>query len=295
MLTIAVPTYNREAVLLETLRHLMSQAPAPAEIIVVDQTAMHEPETSRQLAAWHAVGAITWIRRAEPSIAQAMNLALLQARHDIVLFLDDDIVPEPGLVAAHLAAHASGEARLIAGRIIQPWQEGQVYSGAEPFHFAQTKPAWIAEFMGGNFSLDRRLALELGGFDENFVRVAYRFEAELAYRWIRSGRWIYFEPAACIHHLKVKAGGTRAYGEHLTSHKPDHSVGAYYYMLRTWSGPGRLGSFLGRPFRAVINRHHLRAPWWIPTTLVAELSGMIWALMLAMRGPKYAVGERKSR
>jgi len=42
--------------------------------------------------------------------------------------------------------------------------------------------------MGGNFSVKRDLALRLGGFDENFVHVAYRFEAEFCDRAISAER-----------------------------------------------------------------------------------------------------------
>lgn len=288
VLTVAIPTYNRESVLTQTLAHLMAQTPPPDEIVVVDQTAVHEAETERRLARLQAEGSIVLIKQTEPSLTRAMNTALAAASNDVVLFVDDDIVPEPGLIAAHLDAHRREKDTLVAGRIIQPWQEGKDLAGIETFHFAQSKPAWIREFMGGNFSLARSHALEIGGFDENFVRVAYRFEAEFAWRWIRAGRRIQFVPAACLHHLKFTAGGTRTYGEHLRSYKPDHAVGAYYFMLRTLAGPARLGGFLVRPVRAVANRHHLRAPWWIPATLVAELSGMIWALRLAADGPRYA-------
>ena len=141
--------------------------------------------------------------------------------------------------------------------------------------------------MGCNFSVRRDVALALGGFDENFVKVAYRFEAEFAYRLRRAGHRIYYQPAACIHHLKVTTGGTRSFGEHLTTVKPDHAVGAYYYSLRTWDGWASLGVFLGRPLRAAMTRHHLRRPWWIPATLIAEITGMLWALALYLRGPRY--------
>ena len=43
-----------------------------------------------------------------------MNVALVQATHPLVLFLDDDIRPEPGLVAAHCAAHGQGPDVLVA-------------------------------------------------------------------------------------------------------------------------------------------------------------------------------------
>jgi GT2 family glycosyltransferase len=136
--------------------------------------------------------------------------------------------------------------------------------------------------MGGNFSVARRSAIDAGGFDENFVRVAYRFEAEFAHRWRALGRRIWFEPSACIHHLKAGSGGTRSFGEHLTSWRPDHAVGAYYYSLRTraWR------EFTARPLRAVTTRYHLAHPWRIPGTLLAEFGGMAWALRLFLRGPR---------
>lgn len=283
-ITVAIPTYRREQVLLDTLDHLLAFAKTPAEILVLDQTERHEAATDTRLGELHETGRIRWHRLVTPSIPQAMNRGLLEARQDIVLFVDDDIRPEPELIGAHLAAHEMHADVLVAGRVIQPWEEGQDFSGNALFHFAGLNPFWIDEFMGGNFSVSRKVALSLGGLDENFVRVAYRYEAEFAHRWRASGRRIYFEPVACLHHLKDSDGGTRTYGEHLTTWRPDHAVGAYYYCLRT----GSAGEFLKRPLRAVATRHHLRRPWWIPLTLIAELRGMLWALALFVRGPHYA-------
>jgi GT2 family glycosyltransferase len=282
-ITVVIPTFRREQVLVETIEYLLALSPPPAEIIVVDQTEQHEPGTAQQLRAWHARGAIHWVQRKEASIPKAMNAGLRCATQDIVLFLDDDIRPEPGLLTSHLRAHTAHGDALIAGRVIQPWQEGVDFSADTGIHFASLRPAWMKEFMGGNFSIQRQTALALGGFDENFVRVAYRFEAEFAYRFLATGRRIRYEPAACLHHLKVAAGGTRTFGDHLTTWRPDHAVGAYYYSLRTGAWLG----FVTRPIRAVATRHHLRHPWQIFRTLVAELKGMAWAARLHRSGPRY--------
>jgi GT2 family glycosyltransferase len=227
------------------------------------------------------------LRLENPSIPQAMNLGLLEARHPIVLFLDDDIIPHSALVEAHVRALEKTGAALVAGRVIQPWQVGQDFSDDRGFHFATVKPAWIQDFIGANFSVHRETMLQLGGFDERFVRVAYNFEAEFAHRLRAAGYRIYYEPTASVHHLKVSSGGTRTFGDHLRSYRPDHAVGAYYFILRTWSGWESAGRFLARPLRSIATRHHLRQPWWIPTTLLAELSGMVWALVLAAQGPRY--------
>jgi GT2 family glycosyltransferase len=283
-ISIAIPTYRREAVLLSTVEYLLALRPRAAEILLLDQTESHAPETESRLRTWAESGAIRWLRLAKPSIPAAMNEGIRQARQALVLFLDDDIRPEPELLEAHLRAQTSHPDGLVAGRVIQPWQEGLDFASApeQGFHFASTRPALISEFMGGNFSVRRDLALALGGFDENFVKVAYRFEAEFASRFVTSGHRIYFEPHACLHHLKDVAGGTRTYGEHLTTWRPDHAVGAYYYSLRS----RKFAEFIVRPCRAVTTRYHLRHPWRIPATLVAEAGGMLWALALYLRGPK---------
>ena len=103
--TVAIPTYRREQVLLETLDYLLALDSPPAEILVLDQTERHAPAIGQRLMELHAAGRIRWLQLDTPSIPQAMNRGLLEARQDIVLFVDDDIRPEPGLIAAHAAAH----------------------------------------------------------------------------------------------------------------------------------------------------------------------------------------------
>ena len=276
-LSIAIPTYKRDAVLVETIDYLLALQPPAAEILVLDQAA-----TADRLAQLAGARLIHWIRLPEPSITAAMNEALQRAAQPIILFVDDDVRPEPDLLRAHLAAHQADPDGLVAGRVIQPWHEEALAAGSPLDGFASAQAGVVKEFIGCNFSLRRSLALELGGFDENFVRVAYRFEAEFAHRVLASGRRIFYEPAACLHHLKAGSGGTRAYGEHLTTWRPDHAVGAYYFGLRT----GSVKEFLVRPVRSIATRYHLRHPWRIPATLWAELGGMAWALVLFLRGPK---------
>ena len=288
-ITLAIPTYGREQVLVDSIRYLLEMAPADSELLVVDQSPRHEDAVEAELKSWDDAGEIRWIRLEKPSITGAMNHALREAKSPIVLFLDDDIIPEPGLIEGHLAAHSSDLGELIAGRVIQPWQEGKDFSNDQTFHFATLKPRPAKLFIGANFSLRRDVALKLGGFDENFVRVAYNYEAEFSHRLLTAGYRIYFEPGATLHHLKSSAGGTRSYGEHLTTIRPDHAAGAYYFIMRTQKGAGRVGAIAKRMARSIATRHHLTHPWWIPGGLLAEIRGAAWALKLAKRGPRLMV------
>jgi GT2 family glycosyltransferase len=286
-ISIAIPTFGRDLALVETVRALLSQRERASELILIDQTPRHDPKIEAELEKLHSIGEIRWIRLDKPSITRAMNVALLTARSDIVLFLDDDIVPQPGIVTAHLEAHRRTDAAVVAGRVIQPWELDKIAQPSLDFSFSQSEPAWLGEFMAGNVSIRRELAIRLGGFDENFVKVAYRFESEFAYRLRQQGFRIYYTPSASVRHLKASMGGTRAFGDPLRSVMPNHSVGEYYFILRTWCWPSSAIAFARRPFRAIRTRHHIRQPWWIPATIFAEVAGMVWAILLVARGSRH--------
>lgn len=284
-LSIVIPTYRRGNIALDTLHALLALAEPADELLLVDQTLDHPAEVASALQTLHDAGQMRWIRLPEPSIPHAMNVGLLEAATDVVLFLDDDIIPNPQLVAAHRLAQAEGDAALVAGRVFQPGQGSETLRVGEPFRFTSDAAARIDEFMGGNFSVRREVALALGGFDENFVGAAYRFEAEFASRYVRAHGPIRYEPGAIIQHLAIATGGTRAHGHHLRTARPAHTVGAYYFLLRA-RPRGWWWQVLWRPLRAVRTRFHLRHPWRIPPTLLAEMRGFLWARRLVRAGPK---------
>lgn len=279
-LSVIIPTLGREQVLLDTITALLGQLPGDGEIVVIDQTREHLPHTERELQQWAGAGTIQWLRPAFQSIPRAMNAGICAARGDTLIFVDDDVIPAPGFLEAHCEACMAGPRRIHAGRVLQPWH----CDGSRPLEgLAGREPGVIEEFIGCNFSVARAFALELGGFDERFVQVAYRFEADFAERARRSGGEVYFLPQAELRHLRAGAGGTRSYGDHLRTFMPAHAVGEYYFLLvnrpsRWW---GRLAR---RWMRAPMTRHHLRRPWWILPTVVSESSGLLWAVGLWLSG-----------
>src|SRR6516225_1831310 len=104
-LTIAIPTYCREKVLLDTVYHLLSLNGSTIEILILDQSASHTPLVQHELSRLHALGQIRLAKLNKPSIPSAMNRGLIEASHDLVLFVDDDVVPEGDFISAHLRAH----------------------------------------------------------------------------------------------------------------------------------------------------------------------------------------------
>ena len=295
-LSIAIPTFGRDEVLTDTISQLLQQSPQAAELLIVDQTPVHEAETQRKLQDWHDAGSIRWIRRQQPSQPGALNQAMQAATQPFVLMLDDDIRIEPGFLAAHCAGFTDPDIWAVVGQVLQP---GEVPlsgyhrpSSNSPmadlgFPFLSSDGAFIENGMSGNMTVRLERALALGGFDENFEPpVSYRFDTEFCKRLVRSGGRIRFVPEARIHHLRAARGGTRSVGSHLTSMSPLHGAGDYYFALLQGWHVDVIRYILRRPWREVRTRFHLRHPWWIPVKLLGELRAFLSAVWLVGKGPR---------
>ncbi len=295
MLTIAIPTYHRGAVLCDTIDMLLQLEPRAEEILIVDQTREHPSEVEARLRRWEADGAIRVVRLPEPSITHAMNTALREARTPFVLFLDDDVIPAKDLVQQHRAALAEAGVWAAVGQVLQPGEVPRHFEDDElrrgpirdlEFQFNHDQPCDVQNVMAGNLSVDRGRALQIGGFDENFVAVAYRFETDFALRLVAAGGRIRYQPAASIHHLKAPGGGVRTWGDHRTSSSPMHSVGDYYFArhhLRSF------WPYVARRLRKnIVTRYHLARPWTIPSKTLGELRGLRLALTLFGQGRRLA-------
>lgn len=291
--TVAIPTYGRGSILIQTIGHLLALMPRPLEILIVDQTKDYPGEVQAQLESWSRSGDIQWLRLPEPSIPHAMNLALREASGEIVLFVDDDIVPSPALAEEHAAAYKEG-VWAVAGQVLQPGERVEHFADEERLHggalrdlefrFNHDAGCNVENVIACNLSVDRERALLIGGFDENFSGAAYRFETDFAKRVVSAGGRIRFEPRATIHHLHVPTGGVRAHGDHRRTAAPTHSTGDYYFAL--WHVDRFLAYSLRRFVRNVATRYQLKHPFTIPAKITAELRGVFAAHKLFRSGRK---------
>lgn len=291
MITVVIPTYNRGEILIETIARLLESAPAgsPApHILVADQTREHPVYIRERLEEWKGSGRIIWLRLPQPSIPHAMNAALLVATTPVVLFLDDDIEPSSELIAEHLRAHEDLSVAAVVGQILQPGEEPRHHPRPADdleFRFNHDEACDVTNVMAGNLSVKREAALRVGGFDENYVGAAYRFETDFALRLAAAGGRIRFEPRASLRHLKLSTGGLRSFGDHRVTVSPAHAAGDYYFALH--HRRGRFWRYaLRRLVHNVATRYHLVHPWMIPTKLIGELRGMALARKLARRGAR---------
>jgi GT2 family glycosyltransferase len=279
-----MPTHNRRESLRTVLEALDKQTSLtdPFEVVVVcDGCTDGTPEMCRGLAVGYRLNVV---EQAQQGPAAARNRALQEANGEIVLFLDDDVVPDPELIKVHLEVHARDPRAVVIGPLLAPpgfhleawtrWEaamlEGQ-YSSMAAGRWEPTP----RQFYTGNASVRRRYILEAGGFNAAFRRAE---DVELAYRLQRLKLNFYFRPDAKGWHfarrsLRSWLGVGRAYGE--------ADVAMYRAgLLMTLQSMAREFQWRRRPLRGMA-RVFVGRPWllgpWVGAALagarVAELAG----------------------
>ena len=167
--SVVVPTVGRPGALARCLAALAAQREAGAfEVIVVDDGV---PSGS------DGAGCDLLLRAGGQGAAAARNLGARAARGQLLLFLDDDLVPASDLVARHLARH-DGRPRAVVGHCPPaPRDPGLAELAAALWwhdQFELMGDAGALTFTGmlsGNLSIPRSAFLELGGFDEGLGRL----------------------------------------------------------------------------------------------------------------------------
>ena len=169
-ISVVVPTAGRPDALERCLAALAQQRGAgDVEIVVVDDGVPPAAVAPR--------GADQLLRSGGRGAAAARNLGARAARGRLLLFLDDDLVPAPDLVARHLDRHGE-QARAVVGYCPPgPPDAGLAEQAAALWwhdHFELMGDSAALTFTGmlsGNLSLPRSAFLELGGFDEDVGRL----------------------------------------------------------------------------------------------------------------------------
>ena len=177
--SLIVPTRDREASLVRLLDALRRQHAADTSfevVVVLDGGAGADAQRLRRRGEDLRMRVIAQPQRGR---AAACNRGAQDARGEILIFLDDDMEPAEGFLAAHRAAHgAPDEPRATIGAApIRPRRDDPpiVRYRAEVF---DRKLARLARSAGsvrpldgytGNFSVGRRDFLTAGGFDEAFA------------------------------------------------------------------------------------------------------------------------------
>ncbi len=231
--SIAICTLNRKKDLLRTLKELERQCcGVPWELLVVDNGSEDGAFDAAGRFARETPLCVRVIQEPCRGVSHARNRALREAGGEVLVFLDDDVDSDPGLLAAHLQAFEDPAVLASGGRILPllpentpHWlrvsQEEEI--GGPTTRYEYGVQVWCIH-LGGvvaapfscNMGLRRSVALELGGFrtDLGFSADGRRIggeDTELMKRFQSLGGKILYLPDALVIHRVQTERATESY------------------------------------------------------------------------------------
>jgi len=165
--SIVIPTYQRREVVCEAVRALgqLEYEGEAVVIVVIDGSADGTAAALREIALPFPM---TIVEQPNRGAADARNRGAALARSDVILFLDDDMIADAGLLEQHGRLHHDGADAVIGDTPID--------SSSPPGFLAESVARWITasrvrsplspfDIFSGQLSVRRAVFQELGGFD----------------------------------------------------------------------------------------------------------------------------------
>lgn len=210
--SIILPTYNRLPRLQKVLAGLAAQSYPLVDMEVVIVSDGSSDGTNTFLQAYIAPLRVRPLVQANQGPAAARNLGLQVAQGELVIFIDDDVVPEPRLVAEHVKTHQRhpGDVVVLGPMLTPPnfalkpwvaWEQAMLYKQYADIAASRWAPT-ARQFYTGNASLARRHLLAIGGFDTTLRRAE---DVELAYRLADRGFAFVFNDRAIGYHYAERS------------------------------------------------------------------------------------------
>ncbi|MEM9452471.1 MAG: glycosyltransferase family 2 protein [Cyanobacteria bacterium P01_E01_bin.6] len=172
--SVVIPTYNRKPILEKCLRALEQQAYEDVdaidgyEVVVVDDGSTDETVDWIQSSSTDYPH-VKLFEQNHQGPAAARNLGVDQARGDIIIFIDSDLVVTDVFLKAHANALTQGMQQLESDRL---FTYGRVINTcnfddptSEPFKVTDYSAAFFAT---GNVAIARHWLIEAGLFDAGF-------------------------------------------------------------------------------------------------------------------------------
>jgi GT2 family glycosyltransferase len=203
-----VPTFKRCTQLRVTLPRILADDATTDLVVVVDgpddgTTAFLTELAARDTRVRHVVAP-------GKGAAAARQTGLEAATGEVVVFLDDDVVPEPDLILGHARHHATAGGLVVVGYMPvvrpvrrEPGQFGTILYAVEyegrARQYAQDPPSILRHLWTGNFSMRRADALRVGIFEPFFSRL-YHEDRELGIRCATAGLTGVFDRSLLARH-----------------------------------------------------------------------------------------------
>lgn len=206
--SVIILTHNRSTSLKRILDALGAQTYPLSQVEVVVVVDGCCDGTMAMLPGHEAPFAWQVIEQPGRGAATARNCGAASAQARLLLFLNDDVEPTPGLIEAHVRVHQRQSGQVVMGpyppvfhepadffRIgLRNWWETRFQAMRQPGHRYT-----YCDLLGSNFSLEAELFACLKGFDPAFSGCGSE-NYEFGIRLIKAGASFVFAPDALAYH-----------------------------------------------------------------------------------------------
>ena len=212
-LSILIPTFMRDAVLWNTISDLKPQLRSQDEILIIDQNSPALLPPPELQASW-----LRLIHLDTPSLTRARNLGIESCKHEIMVFLDDDIVPGKDLLDQIRRLSIEKPNRILTGIVDQEDKpEGvptpglvNLKNGDIRTNFSRPILGPVPFFPGCLSVIPKSCLPPVPFFCPAFRGASQGEEIDFALRVQARGVQIEADPSIRIYHLKVVEGGCRS-------------------------------------------------------------------------------------
>ena len=234
---VVVPVYNRVDLLANTLAGLVAQTYETVSVVVADDGS--EEDVAAVVDSFRNDLAVELVRQPHQGYGagRARNLGAATSDADVLVFIDADCIPDPGLVARHAGWHRYADNLVIIGsrhhldattidqtalRSGTADLRNRIVDSANPeaslipddfrrVFYRRTAGLRLGDeafraLVSSNFSVRRQQFIDIGGFSEDFDRWGGE-DTELGWRLFNDGFFFIPDNAAAIYHQTQEDGG----------------------------------------------------------------------------------------
>lgn len=203
--SIVVATKSRVRLLTELIESLdvaRKNYSGGCEVLIVDDSIPKESEEVQKVCEEYNCKYIFY----ESGVAAKRNYGVLQAKNDIVLFLDSDCVCTEHIIERYVEKYKNEKIAAVAGPLEFIGEDTWFWKAIEatPFLTCFYLPRFISKVEWGvtaNFSVRRHVFLEVDGFDESFKKPAGE-DVDLGMKICEKGYEINTAAEALVYHSK---------------------------------------------------------------------------------------------
>jgi glycosyltransferase involved in cell wall biosynthesis len=296
MISVIIPTINRYHDLKNTIKDLQRQTITIFEIIIVDQTAQEKFEDLSKLD----YRVLHLYRPGFKSASKARNLGIKEAKYDVLLFLDDDVIIEKkDFLKEHLKPYVDSDVPGVVGCILEKRVNQQVRMDRHKWSYPK-ETGWLFfpqnygkdDRVGAgrscNLSVRRSIALAVGGMDENYNKGAHREEADFCARVRKQFGLFYFAAAAGLIHIGNATGGIRSWTKKARVLKAQHHYdGAMYFLFKNVKLRHYIPHLISIGVFFFYDKALIKRPHLLFISLWRMVMGSVNAVKLLAKGPLY--------